>query len=105
MSMKEKVARAAYEAMLTTWVETAPAAIEGNAFLRGDWDAQPKSLRDNWIIAAEAAILAMRDYTEAMSLAGGAVDLIQFIPSGAIGQSAAERCWLAMCDAALKDTE
>lgn len=54
---------------------------------------------------ARVAIEAMRDYTETMSQAGGAVAQFWMIPAGPdnlpIGQSAAERCWHAMIDGAL----
>lgn len=59
---------------------------------------------NEWIyeIDARAAIEAMRDYTESMSQVGGGVPIMQFGNDLPVGQSIAERCYLAMIDEALK---
>jgi hypothetical protein len=50
----------------------------------------------------KAAIAAMRDYTERMSQIGGAVSKRQFGDAAdVVGCSIAERCYLAMIDAAI----
>ncbi len=59
-------------------------------------------ISDLGALVARAVIAAMRDYTEAMSQAGGAVGLYESAVVLPIGQSAAERAWLAMIDEALK---
>jgi hypothetical protein len=55
---------------------------------------------------AKAAISAMRNYSEPMSQAGGDVARFDLLPmceaNPPIGQSAAERAYMAMIDAALK---
>ena len=53
---------------------------------------------------ARAAIEEMRDYSEEMSQVGGAVSRAQYGDPMPVGQSIAERCYLAMIDAALKDS-
>lgn len=53
---------------------------------------------------ARAAIEAMKDYTEEMSIAGGATPNTQFGGDGRVcGQSIAERAYLAMVSIALKE--
>lgn len=94
-SMIERVARAIADATPGLTDEGSETPIR---FTDGQW-------RPRWVLftdQARAAIQAMRDYSESMSQAGGAVTLFK-ISGRLVGQSAAERAYLAMIDTALSE--
>lgn len=67
------------------------------------WEETKPDVAEKYRLIARAAIEAMRDYSEPMSQAGGAVTQFEHDGRAGIGQSAAERCYLAMIDAALAE--
>lgn len=73
------------------------------------WHAQAELSQKYWRVAARAAIEALRRPTEYQSQIGGGVGKYDMIPVAAnnppVGQSIAERCWIAMIDAILSEPQ
>ena len=85
--MVERVARAAYEAMVSAAGE-APT-----------WDSESETLRRDWRVTALAAIAAMGEPTAAMLATGELAEDAAGEPVGEIGAGAA---WSAMVEEALR---
>lgn len=93
MSKLEDVARAMH------------AGVNAHVKPKPTWHDQAELSQKYWRLAAQAAVEALREPMEYQSQIGGSVGKYDLLPVAAnnppVGQSVAERCWIAMINAIL----